>query len=154
MEVKKDLNVSKEEFFYQIMFSVQAEYEAQTGKKIPFDKIKGGLEYVKTMTGKLRNSGNVKVVVDECVENQCYKMHVESNHGTNTIEYLIHEIDPQNIEVVYKEDFHSKSFFQKMNYKLMNIFYVKAGKRRIIAMFESMEAYIKNKDKSGEMENV
>ena len=64
--------------------------------------------------------------------------------GINTIYYNIEEVDDENIDVIYKEEFIGKTNSMDLNFKIMNFFYKKRSKKRAIRLIKSIETYIKS----------
>lgn len=147
MEVIEQLKVSKEQFFYQLLYSVQMEIENTTNSKISIKDIKKGYSYQKKMTTKVNTSGVVKVIIDDVIENEVYRMRVVTSRGDTITEYRIQEIEPNKIKVTYREEFISSSKYATWNYKLMSYPYVKRGKKKISAMLQAIEAYILESEK-------
>lgn len=142
IEIKQQLNVSKEAFYKQLLISIHADYQEATKEKVSLNKIKKGLSYQKNMSTRANTSGAVTMHIEELEENKLYRMAIESRQGTNYAQYEICEIEPNKIEVRYEEGFNTSSTFAKWNHKLMSMFYARNGKKRMQNMLSAMEAYI------------
>ncbi|MFV0395411.1 MAG: DUF3284 domain-containing protein [Coprobacillaceae bacterium] len=142
MELSEVLNVSKEQFFNQLLYSVQMEIQDVTKQKINIEDITSGFSYRKHMKTKAKTSGDVKVIIDKVIKNELYRMSISTTRGNTIVEYHIKELDSNQIEVRYLENFESDKKSMGWNYKLMSFFYVKKGKKRISEMLKSMETYI------------
>lgn len=144
IEVKERLNVSARDFFSKIEESVIYDIEQSTGKKLVVRDIYNGFKYKKNLKNKLGRRGEVDVIITHFVSPRLYSASFKSAMGVNTICYNIEEVDDENIDVIYKEEFIGKTNTADLNFKVMNFFYKKRSKKRAIRLIRSIEAYIKS----------
>ncbi len=144
IEVKERLNVSAKDFFSKIEESVIYDIEKSTGKKLVPRDIYNGFKYTKNLKNKLGRRGEVDVTITHFVSPKLYGANFKSAMGINTIYYNIEEVDDENIDVIYKEEFIGKTNSMDLNFKIMNFFYKKRSKKRAIRLIKSIETYIKS----------
>lgn len=144
IEVKERLNVSIKDFFSKIEESVIYDIEQATGKKMIAKDIKKGFKYTKRMKNKLGRKGEVDITISKFVSPIAYGADFKSAQGINKIEYLIEELEPECIEVTYREEFLGNTNSANWNFKLMNFFYKRRAVRRARRMLKAIEEYIQN----------
>ena len=67
--------------------------------------------------------------------------------GENVVKYLIKDIDDENIEVEYIEEYYTDSFWNKYNNMIVEFlmsYFLKKKKKRVL---KQIEEYIKNNRK-------
>ncbi|BAK81410.1 DUF3284 domain-containing protein [Candidatus Arthromitus sp. SFB-rat-Yit] len=144
IEIKERLNVSAKDFFSKIEESVIYDIEQSMGKKMVVSDIRNGFKYTKNLKNKLGGRGEVEVVITHFASPKMYSANFKSASGVNTICYIIDEIDDENIDVIYKEEFVGKTGTANLNFKIMNFFYKKRSRKRASKRIRYIESYIKS----------
>ncbi|MFI3227776.1 MAG: DUF3284 domain-containing protein [Clostridia bacterium] len=141
MQVTKKLNVSLDEFFDFVEKSIKYDIKNATGEDI--DQVVQGYSYEKTLANALKQSGNVLTTIEKYERGSCYQSKVTSNQGFNYMTFDVAEIDDENVEVTYSEEFISHRKMNNLNYKFMLKLYKKRIDRRMNLLVENIELSIK-----------
>lgn len=143
MEVNQKLNVGAKEFFDALAVSVAYDVSRTVGKKVNPSQLYPGYRYQKKMKNKVRQEGDVDVVIKQFSSPDCYEARFKSSQGTNFILYKIEDMKDGNVMIHYSEGFEGKNTFRALNHKLISWLYLRGARKRISRMLLSMESYIK-----------
>lgn len=144
MELKKILNVDAKDVYDSIITSIKYDIEQATGKEISKEDIYEGYSYIKEMTTKTSNKGNITVTIEELKEPLVYACRFTSRQGDNYIKYEINSLEEGMCEVTYSEDFDGSSKSKNWNYKLVMLFYKRSFNKKANALLGNIEKYISN----------
>lgn len=141
-QIKRELNVSADEFFARIAESVAYDIYANTNKQVKVNQIKKGYSYTRKMSGKMGNKGEIKATITDFEAPSIYAIHFESKQGDNTLSYVINPIDDDNIEVIYTENYVAASKSKSWNAKIMQALYKRGNKKKVNRLITQIENYI------------
>ncbi|MGG7056960.1 DUF3284 domain-containing protein [Clostridium nigeriense] len=142
LKINEILYVDAESFFNNLLNNIAYDISNTTGKEIPLNNIKKGFHYKKILNNKLGRKGTVNVKITEFNKPTSYSAEFQSSSGINTISYYIETLDKNNINVTYIEDYKGSKYLMDFNYKLLNIFFKKGAKKRVIQFLHSIEKSI------------
>ncbi|MFV0380051.1 MAG: DUF3284 domain-containing protein [Anaerorhabdus sp.] len=140
MKVVEILEVSVEELYKVILESLVNEIK-EVHPRIKEDKIVEGYKYKKKMVGKLKQSSECSVKIKKLVENKEYLVHIDSDRGLTTVNYILEEVE-HGVRVIYEEDFISKEKINNLNHKLMMFFYKRSSAKKMRKKLFDIEKYI------------
>lgn len=143
MEVNQKLKVGATEFFDALAASIAYDVSQAVGKKVSPSQLYPGYRYKKKMKNKVRQEGDVDVVIKQFQSPTAYEARFQSAQGTNFITYRIEDNKDGSITVHYAEGFEGGSASKSLNYKLISWIYLRGAKKRITRMLTAMETYIK-----------
>lgn len=147
MIVKKQLNVTLDEFYEFIQEMILQDIKEATGKTVEIHDIHQGYKYKKQLTGRTGQVGHVKTEIKDFTRNS-YSAIFRSAQGFNTISYTYQPTSDSAIELTYEEEFLSDSTLMNLNFKLMSFFFNRSNKKRIDMMLNQIEGIITEKRKS------
>ncbi len=142
IEVKERLNVNQNKFFNKISESVCYDIEKATGKKINPGSLYKGYKYKKIMKNKMGRKGKVEIIITDFKYPVAYGAKFKSINGINKINYKIHKINDDTIEVTYTEDFSGNTNSININFKFVSFFYKRKAKKRAKKMLKDIELYL------------
>ncbi|MBS5885648.1 MAG: DUF3284 domain-containing protein [Clostridium sp.] len=142
LKTNEILHVDSESFFNNLVDNIAYDVFNATGENIPLSSIKKGFNYKKNLNNKLGRKGTVNVEIIEFNKPISYSAKFQSSSGVNTLSYYIEALDKNSINVTYIEDFKGSKGSMDLNYKLLNIFFKRNAKKRIIHFLHSMEESI------------
>lgn len=137
MKVIRKLNCTKNDFFQLLEISIINDYYQNTNKKIK--EVKEGMKYNKTLTTKMKNTGNVNVLIKKFDKNSLYEVHYITDTSTNIVKYTLLE-ESNVLTVCYEEESIEKNTLLKINNSIMSMFFVRKAKKRINQMFNNIES--------------
>ena len=148
MEIEFDINASANEVFDEIISSILDDIKRSTGKKVALEKLYENYSYSKSMVNYMGKSVDVTVKINNLIYAERYSATIINPKGSNTIEYNLCESD-NGVKLTYKESYDSKSIFQKLNYKLMSLFFTRSNKKIMEKRFRYLEqGIIAKRDKN------
>lgn len=148
MELEVDINASANEVFDEIIASVLDDIKRSTGKKVALEKLCENYSYSKSMVNYMGKSVDVTVIINNLIYPEKYSATIINQKGSNTIEYNLCEND-NGVKLKYKESYDSKSIFQKLNYKLVSLFFTRGNKKIMEKRFHCLEqGIIAKRDKN------
>lgn len=147
MIIKKNLNVTVEEFYGFIQEMVLQDIREATGRTVDISEVQPGYKYKKKLTNRVGQVGNVKTEIVNLSSNN-YRAEFKSEQGINVLSYTYEALDDSNIELTYEEDFIGKSSAMKWNYKLMSLLYNHSNKKRIRLLLNQIEKLITDRRES------
>lgn len=142
MQVERELQVSAEEFFNQVLYSVQQDIYTATRKSVDVNAIPAGFTYEKGINNKFGKASKTKIKIVELRVPFVYKAEFTSQYGVNFVAYRVTEIEPKRIKVTYEEGFKGATLGKNVNAKFMQIFYTMNSKKRVNRLLSSIETYI------------
>lgn len=146
MEVKKQLNVSKEELNAFIKSMVLQDIKNATGKNVKESDIGTGYKYHKKLKGRTGKEGKVCTRIDTLTSG-CYRASFESAQGINYLAYNYESDGEDKVNVCYEEGFNSSSNAKDLNHRLMSFLYKRSNKKRINLMLTHIEKLIQENRK-------
>jgi hypothetical protein len=147
MELKVTLQVTAKEVFEELLHSIIFDIENSTKKTIVIDELHKNFTYNKTLINRLGNKVQAKVYITELIFEKKYSAAFETSKGTNTVEYILKNIDC-GVEITYRENFTSSFSLQNWNYLFAAFVYKKRTKKKIIKNFNLLEKHILSSKKN------
>lgn len=139
MKLKIKLNVSSKEFYNLLLDNLK--------KELNIKKLEKGMKFKKELRSKFSQKVESSVKLINLEENKVYSLLYKTSLGENVVKYLIKDIDDENIEVEYIEEYYTDSFWNKYNNMIVEFLmscFLKKKKKRVL---KQIEEYIKNNRK-------
>ena len=139
MKLKMKLNVSSSEFYNFLLENLKRELNVK--------KIEKGMKFKKELSSKFSQKVESSVEVINIEENKEYSLVYKTSLGENIVKYLLNDIDDENLEVEYIEEYYTDSFWNKYNNMIVEFlmsYFLKKKKKRVL---KQIEEYIKNNKK-------
>lgn len=139
MKLKIKLNVSSKEFYNLLLDNLK--------KELNIKKLEKGMKFKKELRSKFSQKVESSVELINLEENKVYSLLYKTSLGENVVKYLIKDIDDENIEVEYIEEYYTDSFWNKYNNMIVEFlmsYFLKKKKKRVL---KQIEAYIKKNRK-------
>lgn len=139
MKVSKTFEGQAARIFQGIVLSFQQDYYQATNIELSEGDIQPGLTYIKHF-GK-NNQNSIKITVIEFESPQKYAVEYSSNQGKHFVSYELKDLDESHVEITYYQYHQTEGIFQKLNAKLMNIFFKNATRRKIEAQLKGLVSF-------------
>ena len=139
MKLKMKLNVSSSEFYNFLLDNLKRELNIK--------KIEKGMKFKKDLKSKFSQKVESSVELINLEENKEYSLLYKSPLGENIVKYLLNDIDDENLEVEYIEEYYTDSFWNKYNNMIVEFlmsYFLKKKKKRVL---KQIEEYIKSNRK-------
>ena len=139
MKLKIKLNVSSKEFYNLLLDNLK--------KELNIKKLEKGMKFKKELRSKFSQKVESSVELINLEENKVYSLLYKTSLGENVVKYLIKDIDDENIEVEYIEEYYTDSFWNKYNNMIVEFlmsYFLKKKKKRVL---KQIEEYIKSNRK-------
>lgn len=139
MKLKMKLNVSSSEFYNFLLENLKRELNVK--------KIEKGMKFKKELSSKFSQKVESSVELINLEENKEYSLVYKTSLGENIVKYLLNDIDDENLEVEYIEEYYTDSFWNKYNNMIVEFlmsYFLKKKKKRVL---KQIEEYIKNNRK-------
>ena len=139
MKLKMKLNVSSSEFYNFLLENLKRELNVK--------KIEKGMKFKKELSSKFSQKIESSVELINLEENKEYSLVYKTSLGENIVKYLLNDIDNENLEVEYIEEYYTDSFWNKYNNMIVEFlmsYFLKKKKKRVL---KQIEEYIKNNRK-------
>ena len=139
MKLKMKLNVSSSEFYNFLLENLKRELNVK--------KIEKGMKFKKELSSKFSQKVESSVELINIEENKEYSLVYKTSLGENIVKYLLNDIDNENLEVEYIEEYYTDSFWNKYNNMIVEflmLYFLKKKKKRGL---KQIEEYIKNNRK-------
>ena len=139
MKLKMKLNVSSSEFYNFLLDNLKRELNIK--------KIEKGMKFKKDLKSKFSQKVESSVELINIEENKEYSLLYKTPLGENIVKYLLNDIDDENLEVEYIEEYYTDSFWNKYNNMIVEFlmsYFLKKKKKRVL---KQIEEYIKNNRK-------
>ena len=139
MKLKMKLNVSSSEFYNFLLDNLKRELNIK--------KIEKGIKFKKDLKSKFSQKVESSVELINLEENKEYSLLYKTPLGENIVKYLLNDIDDENLEVEYIEEYYTDSFWNKYNNMIVEFlmsYFLKKKKKRVL---KQIEEYIKNNRK-------
>ena len=139
MKLKMKLNVSSSEFYNFLLENLKRELNVK--------KIEKGMKFKKELSSKFSQKVESSVELINIGENKEYSLVYKTSLGENIVKYLLNDIDDENLEVEYIEEYYTDSFWNKYNNMMVEFlmsYFLKKKKKRVL---KQIEEYIKNNRK-------
>ncbi|WP_455515394.1 DUF3284 domain-containing protein [Pseudostreptobacillus sp.] len=139
MKLKMKLNVSSSEFYNFLLENLKRELNVK--------KIEKGMKFKKELSSKFSQKVESSVELINIEENKEYSLVYKTSLGENIVKYLLNDIDNENLEVEYIEEYYTDSFWNKYNNMIVEFlmsYFLKKKKKRVL---KQIEEYIKNNRK-------
>lgn len=139
MKLKMKLNVSSSEFYNFLLENLKRELNVK--------KIEKGMKFKKELSSKFSQKVESSVELINIEENKEYSLVYKTSLGENVVKYLLNDIDDENLEVEYIEEYYTDSFWNKYNNMIVEFlmsYFLKKKKKRVL---KQIEEYIKNNRK-------
>ena len=107
MKLKMKLNVSSSEFYNFLLENLKRELNVK--------KIEKGMKFKKELSSKFSQKVESSVELINIEENKEYSLVYKTSLGENIVKYLLNDIDDENLEVEYIEEYYTDSFWNKYN---------------------------------------
>lgn len=139
MKLKMKLNVSSSEFYNFLLDNLKRELNIK--------KIEKGMKFKKELSSKFSQKVESSVELINIEENKEYSLLYKTPLGENIVKYLLNDIDDENLEVEYIEEYYTDSFWNKYNNMIVEFlmsYFLKKKKKRVL---KQIEKYIKSNRK-------
>ena len=139
MKLKMKLNVSSSEFYNFLLDNLKRELNIK--------KIEKGMKFKKELSSKFSQKVESSVELINIEENKEYSLVYKTSLGENIVKYLLNDIDDENLEIEYIEEYYTDSFWNKYNNMIVEFlmsYFLKKKKKRVL---KQIEEYIKNNRK-------
>lgn len=139
MKLKMKLNVSSKEFYNFLLDNLKRELNIK--------KIEKGMKFKKDLKSKFSQKVESSVELINLEENKEYSLLYKTPLGENIVKYLLNDIDDENLEVEYIEEYYTDSFWNKYNNMIVEFlmsYFLKKKKKRVL---KQIEEYIKSNRK-------
>lgn len=139
MKLKMKLNVSSSEFYNFLLENLKRELNVK--------KIEKGMKFKKELSSKFSQKVESSVELINLEENKEYSLVYKTSLGENIVKYLLNDIDDENLEVEYIEEYYTDSFWNKYNNMVVEFlmsYFLKKKKKKVL---KQIEEYIKNNRK-------
>lgn len=139
MKLKMKLNVSSSEFYNFLLDNLKRELNIK--------KIEKGMKFKKDLKSKFSQKVESSVELINLEENKEYSLLYKTTLGENIVKYLLNDIDDENLEVEYIEEYYTDSFWNKYNNMIVEFlmsYFLKKKKKRVL---KQIEEYIKSNRK-------
>ena len=139
MKLKMKLNISSSEFYNFLLENLKRELNVK--------KIEKGMKFKKELSSKFSQKVESSVELINIEENKEYSLVYKTSLGENVVKYLLNNIDDENLEVEYIEEYYTDSFWNKYNNMIVEFlmsYFLKKKKKRVL---KQIEEYIKNNRK-------
>lgn len=139
MKLKMKLNVSSSEFYNFLLENLK--------RALNVKKIEKGMKFKKELSSKFSQKVESSVELINIEENKEYSLVYKTSLGENIVKYLLNDIDDENLEVEYIEEYYTDSFWNKYNNMIVEFlmsYFLKKKKKRVL---KQIEEYIKNNRK-------
>lgn len=139
MKLKMKLNVLSSEFYNFLLENLKRELNVK--------KIEKGMKFKKELSSKFSQKVESSVELINIEENKEYSLVYKTSLGENIVKYLLNDIDDENLEVEYIEEYYTDSFWNKYNNMIVEFlmsYFLKKKKKRVL---KQIEEYIKNNRK-------
>ena len=139
MKLKMKLNVSSSEFYNFLLDNLKRELNIK--------KIEKGMKFKKDLKSKFSQKVESSVELINLEENKEYSLLYKTPLGENIVKYLLNDIDDENLEIEYIEEYYTDSFWNKYNNMIVEFlmsYFLKKKKKRVL---KQIEEYIKNNRK-------
>lgn len=139
MKLKIKLNISSSEFYNFLLENLKRELNVK--------KIEKGMKFKKELSSKFSQKVESSVELINIEENKEYSLVYKTSLGENIVKYLLNDIDDENLEVEYIEEYYTDSFWNKYNNMIVEFlmsYFLKKKKKRVL---KQIEEYIKNNRK-------
>lgn len=139
MKLKMKLNVSSSEFYNFLLENLKRELNVK--------KIEKGMKFKKELSSKFSQKVESSVELINIEENKEYSLVYKTSLGENVVKYLLNDIDDENLEVEYIEEYYTDSFWNKYNNMIVEFlmsYFLKKKKKKVL---KQIEEYIKNNRK-------
>lgn len=139
MKLKMKLNVSSSEFYNFLLDNLKRELNIK--------KIEKGIKFKKDLKSKFSQKVESSVELINLEENKEYSLLYKTPLGENIVKYLLNDIDDENLEVEYIEEYYTDSFWNKYNNMIVEFlmsYFLKKKKKRVL---KQIEEYIKSNRK-------
>lgn len=136
MKLKMKLNVSSSEFYNFLLDNLKRELNIK--------KIEKGMKFKKELSSKFSQKVESSVELINIEENKEYSLLYKTPLGENIVKYLLNDIDDENLEVEYIEEYYTDSFWNKYNNMIVEFlmsYFLKKKKKRVL---KQIEEYIKS----------
>ena len=139
MKLKMKLNVSSSEFYNFLLENLKRELNVK--------KIEKGMKFKKELSSKFSQKVESSVELINLEENKEYSLVYKTTLGENIVKYLLNDIDDENLEVEYIEEYYTDSFWNKYHNMIVEFlmsYFLKKKKKRVL---KQIEEYIKSNRK-------
>ena len=131
MKLKMKLNVSSSEFYNFLLENLKRELNVK--------KIEKGMKFKKELSSKFSQKVESSVELINIEENKEYSLVYKTSLGENIVKYLLNDIDDENLEVEYIEEYYTDSFWNKYNNMIVEFlmsYFLKKKKKRVLKQIE------------------
>lgn len=139
MKLKIKLNVSSSEFYNFLLDNLKRELNVK--------KIEKGIKFKKDLKSKFSQKVESSVELVDLEENKIYSLSYVTPLGENVVKYYIKDIDIDNIEVEYVENYYTESFWNKYNNMIVEFLMSYFLKKKKKTTLKQIEQYIKTNRK-------
>ena len=151
MEVEVKIKATADELYSLLMNSVKHDIERATGQDISAKELVSGFTYKKKLTNKLGREANATGVLTRIEKPHIYEAEFTTNRGINKVAYHLESLEDGYLNVTYSESYEPRNKNMDINFKIVNFFYKKSTKKRMIGLIQAMELHIHSRGKKLEV---
>ena len=143
MKVEVAIEATADELYSLLMTSVKHDIEQAINQEISLEELVSGYTYKKKLTNKLGNEANATGILTKIEKPHVYEAEFITGRGINRIAYHLEPLEDGYLNVTYSEAYEPVSKNAEVNFKIVNFFYKRSTKKRMIGLIRMMEAHIK-----------
>jgi hypothetical protein len=142
MKVEVKIKATADELYSLLMNSAKHDIEQATNQNISLEDLISGYTYEKKLTNKLGKQGSAIGTLTKVQKPYTYEAEFKSSRGINKLAYHLEPLDAGYLNVTYSEAYEPINKIADLNFKIMNFFYKKSTRKRMIRLIQMMEAHI------------
>lgn len=148
MKIERTLDTNCDALFALITESIKKDIESAIGESIDIATIKKGYTYKKRIMGKTGKLLNATATIEIFEKPTLYQISFETVYGINKISYQLSSIDTDQTALVYEESYDAPNKRLSLNASILNFFYHKSSRKRVVNMLDLMEQHLKSQKES------
>ena len=142
MKVEVKIKATADELYSLLMSSAKHDIERATGQEISLDELVSGYTYKKKLTNKLGKEASATGVLTMIDRPHTYEAAFTTSRGVNKVAYHLEPLEEGYLNVIYSEAYDPVSKNAEINFKIVNFFYKRSTRKRMIRLIRMMEAHI------------
>lgn len=142
MEIIREFVGDKQKAFDIIMEALLSDIETETGESVNAEEITEGFRYIKKLTNRFGNEGNIEVTINSLDVPNYYEAHFQSQQGLNELSYELIDKGEDIFELIYKESFEGEKSSYNLNFKLMSFLFKRSSKKRVKLMLDKLQVLL------------
>lgn len=152
MKVEVIIEATADELYTLLIHSAKHDIERAIEQEVSLEELVSGYTYKKKLTNKLGKEANATGTLTKIEKPHIYEAEFITGRGINRIAYHLKPLEDGYLGVTYSEAYEPVSKNADLNFKLVNFFYKRSNKKRMIGLIRMMEAHIR-KEREEEKES-